>query len=166
MSLDRLNNKVRTFLLKVPSHDCIVVVHDFLYPCHENAAKNSSWYISGVKQLFKTISSYIKFCKVNTLSVCGTFYFHDAIAELSHQSAMENHTVQCCRYATVLDMLLIFLYLLSNPPGLSIWCRAVPSTGTLNKAQFINHTHEIFSAGTFSWDLQIINIIIIGHTLF
>lgn len=102
MSLDRLNDKVRTFLLKVPSHDCIVVVPVFLYPCHENAAKNSSWNISGVKQLFKTTSSYIKFCKVSTLSVCGAFYFHDAIAELSHPSAMENNTVQCCRYATVL----------------------------------------------------------------
>lgn len=69
----------------------------------------------------------------------------------------------------VKDMPLIFLYLMSNPPVLGIWCRAVPSTGTLNKAQFINHIYEIFSPEIcnlffdvfefrFAW-LKLINII-------
>lgn len=117
-------------------------------PRYENVSKNSPWYITGVKQLFNMKSSYRILQGQHTFIMWDAIYFYDAIAQLSYHSAFMSNTVSV--KLLYIDMLLIFLYLLNNPPGLSIWCRTMPSTGTLNKAQFINQC----------WDKQIFFVVL------
>lgn len=63
-------------------------------------------------------SSYRILQGQHTFIMWDAIYFYDAIAQLSYHSAFMINTVSV--KLLYIDMLLIFLYLLNNPPGLSI----------------------------------------------